>query len=285
MIGDGGRRKINTRNLRDPTGCTCRQGMTAEQRTAGRHNRRRPGRESEGGIVARKRGNSRGAKAPCQIHALHQNVRRTAWTTRPTTERSDGCRDDLTNLRTQPERKSGVVLPPKVSELRRKLGQKAKQEPKFRFYALYDRIYRLDVLTAAWWLVLGQRRRTRAWTACRVRTSLMALARRVFLDELHEELRTNRYRPQPVKRVYISRSRTAGRDRWGFPRSRTGSSKRRRCWCSSRSSRRTSWTVPYGFRPGRNAHQAIDAIRQLSVRRVHGGVRRGPEIVLRHDPS
>jgi len=47
----------------------------------------------------------------------------------------------------------GILLPEKLSLLRQKLSQKAKQEPKSRFYALYDRIYRADTLRAGWELV------------------------------------------------------------------------------------------------------------------------------------
>ena len=82
------------------------------------------------------------------------------------------------------------MLPEKVSSLRQKLCQKAKQEPTLRFYALYDRIYRRDVLEAAWRLVESK---DGAVGIDGVRISDIArdLNGSVkLIDELEEELRT-----------------------------------------------------------------------------------------------
>jgi hypothetical protein len=119
------------------------------------------------------------------------------------------------------EVKSGVTLPVKVSELRRKLGEKAKQQPKFRFYTLYDRVYRLDVLTAAWWLVLKNDGAPGVdGLSCRDIMDGPGAAR--FLQELHEELRTNAI-GRNRSGVSTSPSRTAGPDRWEYPRFGIGS--------------------------------------------------------------
>lgn len=123
--------------------------------------------------------------------------------TRPTTEKHGGLNWDQEQL-AEPEVKSGVRLSEKISELRKKLGQKAKQEPKFRFYALYDRIYREDVLRTAACLVLNHNGAPGVdGMTCQDLLSLDEPAWDAFFRELHEELRTERYRPQPVKRVYI----------------------------------------------------------------------------------
>jgi RNA-directed DNA polymerase len=176
----------------------------------------------------------------------------------PTTEEHGGL--DWDQELAPPERKSGIWLPPKISELRRKLAHKAKQEPGFRFYTLYDRIYREDVLRAAWWLVLNNKGAPGVdGVTCQEIYDCPDLD--AYLRDLHEELRTGTYRPQPVKRVYIPKP--DGRLRpLGIPTVKDRIVQTAVLLVIEPIFEADFLDSSYGFRPGRNAHQAIDAITQ-----------------------
>jgi|GEM_PF-1208974 len=91
----------------------------------------------------------------------------------------------------------------KVFDLRQKLYCKAKREPKFRFYALYDRIYRKDVIQEAWGRVANN-----DGSPGPDGTSIEKILGtpggvEKLLEEVHQELRTKTYKPGMVRRVYI----------------------------------------------------------------------------------
>jgi RNA-directed DNA polymerase len=178
--------------------------------------------------------------------------------TRPTTEEHGGLTWD--QPMDKPEVKSGIMLPQKISELRRKLAHKAKQEPEFRFYALYDRIYREDVLRAAWWLVL-KNNGAPGVDGVTCQDILECPDFDAYIRELHEELRTGSYRPQPVKRVYIPKP--DGRLRpLGIPTVKDRIVQTAVLLVIEPIFEADFLDSSYGFRPGRNAHQAVEAIRQ-----------------------
>jgi group II intron reverse transcriptase/maturase len=94
-----------------------------------------------------------------------------------------------------------LATPSSVQKLQKALHDKAKESPHWRFHALYDKVYRRDVLAFA-------------YACCKANGGAAGVDGQSFedieeygverwLDELTEELRSRTYRPRPVRRVWI----------------------------------------------------------------------------------
>jgi len=94
-----------------------------------------------------------------------------------------------------------LVTPEKIRTLQRKLYRKAKAEPAFRFYLLYDKIYREDILRHAY--ALARANAGAPGTDDRTFAAIEASGLERWLAGLREELVSKTYRPDPVRRVMI----------------------------------------------------------------------------------
>lgn len=152
-----------------------------------------------------------------------------------------------------------LATPEKIRSLQRKLYLKAKQEPAFRFYQLYDKVYRADILAHAYALCKanGGAPGVDGMTFERIESE----GQDEWLERLRKELHDKSYKPDPVRRVMIPKP-GGGERPLGIPTIRDRVAQRAAVLVLEPVFEAEFVDEAYGYRPGRSAQDAVKAVHQ-----------------------
>ena len=151
-----------------------------------------------------------------------------------------------------------LTTPDVIRTLQRKLYTKAKQEPAYRFYALYDKVWRTDILMFAYRLV-----RANQGSPGVDGTNFEDIEQQIgidkFLSELAQDLKGKTYQPSPVRRVMIPKADGSQRP-LGIPTIRDRVAQMAVKLVIEPIFEADFCPNSYGFRPKKSAHDAVDEI-------------------------
>jgi RNA-directed DNA polymerase len=159
---------------------------------------------------------------------------------------------------------TSLATPTAIRSLQRKLYRKAKAEPAFRFYLLYDKIYREDILRHAY--ALARANAGAPGVDGITFAAIEASGLQEWLAGLREELISKTYRPDPVRRVMIPKPNGEGERPLGIPTIRD-----RVIQTAAKIVLEPFFEVDfednaYGYRPARGAVDAVKEVHRLICR-------------------